>query len=331
MATGLPCSTVRWDNNWVSQASLDTATAAAIYEALWLGKNIQSWPRLFNSDKLPAHVENMFLNFFGGSFVIGFELPPYLTSFLDRHGIGYVDCSVSPVRFMDDLLFEVSAYSRDVTEAIRRYQVPEGLIRLQAGVVSSNVAKSNPRPPRPNSLLLILQTSFDKVVIENGSFATMTDHLERVLELAKEYDHVMIKEHPLESQAKVVAKLQKSLPSSQVTAENFYRLVGHGNLRGVAALSSSCVLEAKYFGKKGHYVLPGFSHDKLSVGLEGINIDDAVIMPDFWRDVLKPSGCPVTPKDGLRLPPKPNRFRQQLRTAWGFNQIDTDIAVGWAR
>ena len=53
-------------------------------------------------------------------------------------------------------------------------------------------------------------------------------------------------------------------------------------------------------------------------------------MPDFWREVLAPTGLELTPKDGLRLPAKPNRFRQQLRSAWGYNQIDTDIPVQWA-
>ena len=46
--------------------------------------------------------------------------------------------------------------------------------------------------------------------------------------------------------------------------------------------------------------------------------------------MLAASPCPVTPKDGLRLPAKPNRFRQQLRSAWGYNQIDTDIFIEWA-
>lgn len=330
MATGLPTEIVHWDNNWLNMSRIDRATAGAIYASFWQEPNIQSWPHLFEAQNLAPVVEDMFLRFFEDSFVVGFELPPYLVHFLDRHGIDFVDCSLSPVRFMDDLLFDVSASTQDMTDAIRSYGVPDALIRLQAGVVSSNVAKQNPRPPRPNSLLLILQTQFDKVVIENGRFSTVLDHLDAVLDLTQAYDHVIIKEHPLEPQKDVLERLTKLIPDNSVSTNNFYVLVSHPNVQAVAALSSSCVLEAQYFGKDGHYLIPGFSHDSFSVGIEGFNIGDDVIMPDFWRDVLASSNCPVTAKDGLRLGVKPNRFRQQIRSAWGYNQIDTDIPVRWA-
>lgn len=330
LATGLPSEIVHWDTNWVNGPRLDADTVAAIYESFWLKPNIHSWPQVFAAERLPSPVEAMFLHLFAGSFVIGFELPPYLAHFLTRHGIDFIDCSLSPVRFMDDLLIEMSSGSAGITEAIRKHAVPDSLITLQAGVLAANVAKENPKPPRPDSLLLLLQTSFDKVVIHDGRFTSILDHFEALLEYASGYRQVLIKEHPLESRADIRDILLKRVPNSLLTTDNFYRLVAHHNLKGVAALSSSCVPEAKYFGKAGHYLIPGFSHAQLASGIEGLNIDDIILAPDFWRDVLADSGCPVTPKDGLRLPPKPNRFRQQLRSAWGYNQLDTDIFVRWA-
>lgn len=330
MATGLPCGIVHWDNNWLNGSLLDAGTVEAIYRMMGLRARITDWPRVFSATELPQPVEDLLLRYFADSFVIGFELPPFLVDFLGRHDIGFVDCSLAPVRFMDDLLFELSSNTDAITEALLTHAVSDDFIRLQAGVVSSNVAKVNPRPPRPNTLLVILQTQFDKVVIENNRFAKVTDHLNRLKEVAKGYDHLLIKEHPLEPQPETRERLQKLLPHAQVTEDNFYRLVSHDNLTGVAALSSSCVLEAGYFGKAGHYLLPGYTPERFTVGQRGVMIDDAVICPDFWRDVLAGSPCPVTPRDGLRLPAKPNRFRQQLRSAWNYNQVDTDIAVGWA-
>ena len=330
MATGLPADIVHWDNNWLNRARLDIGTVEAIYRMMGHSPGIRAWPAVFAARTLPAPVEDMLLRMFAGSFVLGFEIPPYLAAFLDRHGIGFVDCSLSPVRFLDDVLFELSSNSEEITRALRPHGLSEAHFRLQAGIVSSNVAKANPKPPRPNSLLVILQTRFDKVVIENGRFATVLDHLDRLKSVAADYDHLLIKEHPLEPQPEARRHLLKILPHAQVTEENFYRLVSHDNVAGVAALSSSCVLEATCFGKKGHYLLPGFSPSSLNAGIEGFHIGDPVICPDFWRDILAASPCPVTPRDGLRLPAKPNRFRQQLRSAWSYNQIDTDIAVGWA-
>jgi len=179
--------------------------------------------------------------------------------------------------------------------------------------------------------LIILQTSFDKAVIQGHRYTTLAEHMSAVEAVAEGYDNVLIKEHPLEPQPNIRDRISMAMPNAQVTKENFYRLVSHQNLKGVAALSSSCVLEARYFGKNGHYILPGFDSKTLLVGSEGHYIDDILICPDFWRDILAPSQCPTTAKDGLRLPPKQNRFRQQLRSAWGFNQIDTDIIVDWAK
>lgn len=330
LATGLPCEIVHWDNRWINQARLDQATVEAIFQAFWLPPNIHSWPHIYTAEKLPDVVEDLLLRFFKRSFVIGFELPPYLAHFLARHEIGFVDCALSPVRFMDDLLFEVSASGQAADAILSSHKVPDVMIQLQAGVLSSHIAKDNPHPPRPNSLLLIMQTNFDKVVIENGRFVTILDHLDQLLAVAKDYDAVLIKQHPLEQQPDVLRRLTAQLPGSRETNENFYRLAAHPNLKGVAALSSSCVQEAVHFGKKGHYLMPGFQHGTHAVGQAPHNIGDVVITPDFWRAVLDAEGCAVTPQDGVKLPTKPNRFRQQLRSAWGYNQIDTDIPISWA-
>lgn len=331
MATGLPRETVVWDNNWINCARLDHDTVYAIYRSKWLMPSIQSWAKIFALEKLPDFVEDLFLGWFTESFVIGFELPPYLVGFFNRHHIPFIDCSLSPIRFMDDLVVDLSSNIVEVNEAIDIHAIPKRKFRLQAGIISSNVAKSNPFPPMPNTLLLILQTSFDKAVISRGRFTTVLDFLKEFEKIAYKYDHILVKEHPLESQREVLESICRIFPNIKITDDNFYRLVSHENLKGVAALTSSCVVEAEYFGKMGHYLMPGFSHTKNSIGLIPIQICEALIKPDFWRDIFCSAGLGVSAKDGLELEFKSNRFRQQIRSAWGYNQIDTDIAVGWAR
>jgi hypothetical protein len=330
MATSLPSETVHWDNNWINGARLDSAAVEAIYSAFGRRVDIHTWAYVFAASTLPDAVEELFVRLFANSLVIGFELPPYLSVFCTRHNIPFINVSISPVRFLDDLLIRISPSTSDMTAALHPYRITEDLIRLQAGVLSSTVAKANLTPPRPDSLLLILQTRFDKVVVENGCFTSVLDHLDELRDIAADYDNVLIKEHPLEAQPEVRDALQNALFGSQVTRENFYRLVAHDNLRGVVALSSSCVAEAGYFGKKGHYLISGFDPDRLVHGHESVDVDATVLAPDFWRDLLSTAGCPVSVKDGLRLPTKPNRFRQHLRSAWGYNHVDTDIFVQWA-
>lgn len=330
MATDLPLETVAWDDNWINGARLDTPAIEAIYAAFWLRADIHGWARIYAAPQLPAAVEGLFERLFAGALVIGFELPPYLTGFCTRHGIPFIDCSISPVRFMDDLLLRLSTSDLQIDQALRGYGVAEEMIRLQAGVLSSTAAKANLRPPPPNSLLVVLQTRFDKVVIENRRFTGLLDHLETLRGIAAGYDAVLIRQHPSEPQPDLCAAVQAALPGSQVTGENFYRLVSHDNLRGVAALSSSCVAEAGYFGATGHYLLPGFTPEAFVPGQAAVDVDGIVLAPDFWRDLLGAGGCPVSAPDGLRLPAKPNRFRQHLRSAWNYNQVDTDIFVQWA-
>ena len=57
--------------------------------------------------------------------------------------------------------------------------------------------------------------------------------------------------------------------------------------------------------------------------LSHASLDDVVLTPDFWRTVLAPH-APVTPADGMRLRPKPNRLRIALDSFWNYQQIDTD-------
>lgn len=330
MALGLPRETVVWDNNWLNCARIDHDTAYSIYQAMWLPPTIESWARIFSLSELPNCIEELFFRWFSDSLVIGFELPPYLVGFLDRYEIPFIDCSLSPIRFMDDLVFDICSNIEDSVCAMKPHSVSESEFHLQAGILSSNVAKGNPNPPLPNTLLVILQTSYDKAVISDRKFATVLDFLDELVDVAQEYDHILIKEHPLEPQRNVLNELKNIFPNVAVSTENFYRLLSHENLRGVAALTSSCVVEAGYFGKKGHYLMPGFTHAQNAIGLTPTPICDALIKPDFWREALGAAGLKVSRKDGLSMNFKPNRFRQQLRSAWGYNQIDSDIAVGWA-
>lgn len=331
-ATGLPVETVHWDPDWVQGARLECETIRAIYRAFWLEPRIESWARIHAARKLPPQVEGLLEGLFAGSLVVGFELPPWLGGFLRRRRIPFVDCTLSPVRFMDDLLFELSSNHPGIHAACRPHAVPEALIRLQAGMVAAHAARGMAQPPRPGSLLLVLQTSHDRSLIRGGRFARLHEHLPQLEALAAAHAEVLIREHPLQPRPELCALLLERLPRARLTDENTYRLLGHPNLRAVTALSSSVLAEARFFDKRSHRLLP----EERGAGATGteagpVTLGDMVLAPDFWREVLAPLGLKLSPRDGLRLPPKPNRLRLQLRSAWGYNRIDTDIAVGWAR
>lgn len=330
MASGLPCSEVVWDDKWENQPVFEADSMAAIYRSFWLEPSIVSWARIYGSPTMPAAVERLMEQVFADSLVIGFELPPILMHFFNRHGISFVDCALSPVRFMDDLLISISTSDPKTADELQPYEIPFAMQQLAAGVVSAHVAKRFSKPPRPDTLLLVLQTSYDKAVIRDGKFVAIDSHLDELQSVASEYSSVLVKPHPLEAESKSRDLLLRMLPNASETNENFYRLVSHPNLKGVAALSSSCIYEAGLFGKRQHTLMPSVICNRSSIYHKSLDVGDAILTPDFWRDVLRTFGVSVSAKDGLVLPSKPNRFRLQHRTAWGYNQIDTDISVAWA-
>jgi hypothetical protein len=330
MAIDLPQHIVSWDDDWTNQAVFEADAISSLYGCFWLEPSIYSWSKIYNTDYLPAAVEQVLHTLFSDSLVIGFELPPFLMHFLSRHHIPFLDCALSPVRFMDDLLIGVSTSDAQAQDLLRPYEVAKELQRLTAGVLSAHVAKQFKNAPWPNTLLLIMQTGFDKAVVGQGSFVTLEHHLGALLQLSRDYAHVLIKTHPLEPTPRLLDKLLQTLPNAKSTDENFYRLISHPNVIGVAALSSSAIYEAAFFGKRAHLLMPNVDFNKSAIGHDIIDIGDAILTPDFWRDALSFWSLPVSAKDGLSLSPKPNRFRLQHRTAWGYNQVDTDIAVAWA-
>lgn len=330
MATGLPSVVVHWDNNWLSKAKIDSDFAKAAYQGFWLQPNIRSWAYIYNLDRLPPFLESVLYSYFEDSLVIGFEIPPYLASLFNKFHLPFIDVSMSPIRFLPDVIFEMSSNVPSISESLSKHKVSEAVIELTAGVLTSHVAKGNRAPPRPDTMLVVLQTPFDKVVINKGRFDSILNYISELRHHVSRHSSLLIKEHPVEAQPDIVARLRSEFPHAQVTEENFYRLISHDNLRSVVALSSSCVSEARYFGKIGSYLIPDAERVKNVAGLRGVNIAEEIIVPDFWRDILEGLGLDVSRKDGLRLPVESNRFRKQLRSAWGYNQIDTDIVVKWA-
>jgi hypothetical protein len=95
----------------------------------------------------------------------------------------------------------------------------------------------------------------------------------------------------------------------------------------VLTVNSSTASEAPYFGKRVHTLAPlpirlGWRGATDEPGLWA-SLNDQVLSVDFWRTVLAPH-MPVSVRDGVLLPPKPNRLRIALDSFWNFQEIDTD-------
>ena len=132
-----------------------------------------------------------------------------------------------------------------------------------------------------------------------------------------------------------------------VIEDNAYRLLSMPEISAVLTVNSGLAYEAPYFGKHVHALAPlpvriawrgvapdSGSHASLNdvvlmhaslndVVLMHASLNDVVLTPDFWRTVLAPH-VRVSPADGMRLSPKPNRLRIALDSFWNYQEIDTD-------
>ena len=142
MATDLPQSVLSWGHASVADGRLTTADVTAIYAAFGLSPDILSWAAIHAIDRLPERVEALLDHVFNDSLVIGFELPPYLTHYLDRRGIPYICATIHPVRFLDDIFLGIRSNAPAVQEFLFSQRISEPFIRTMAGVQRASAARA---------------------------------------------------------------------------------------------------------------------------------------------------------------------------------------------
>lgn len=332
MATGLDDSVFCWNSGGVQDGLLGDHDVARLYRSFGLPCSIHSWARIHGIDVLPRRFEEMLRDRFRGAFVIGFEMAPYLTSFLDREGIFYVNVSVHPVRFLDDLLLGFASNHPGIREALFAHRLRDEAIRLTAGLQKATAARSFNKAFRPGSALFLMQTWHDQSQLRDGRFVSPADFLDEIIACAAGHAEFLVKEHPLGPNP-ATATMAALIPNMRLVDINVYRLLSVPEISTVATLSSSVGFEAGYFGKTSRFFLREplkLRRDETDDPAGYVAIRDAFLTPDFWRDVL---ACvmPVTAHDGITLPFKPNRLRIAIRGFWAFNEIDTDIPVHMAK
>ncbi len=106
---------------------------------------------------------------------------------------------------------------------------------------------------------------------------------------------------------------------------------GHDAIQAVYSISSSTVLEAKYWGKQSEY----FFQNPFDLAEEGdgtysdrryLPVFTGYLNPAFWADILGETVDVVTGID-VTVPDKPNRLRASLQNFWGYGALDIDILL----
>ncbi len=267
---------------------------------------------------------------------IGYELPPYLVAELDAADIPYVDLRIHPVRFLDDLLFAVRARHPDTQAELLDMAMAEGEVIATAGLREAT-CQMNTESALPHDTLVVLgQRPMDATQIVAGRFFDAFDHIAAIVRICAGHRAVLLKPHPQEQEhSLLVATAGAASNVIGVTGDNLYRLLSLPQVTAVLTVNSSAAYEVPYFGQQVHALAPlplrlawrgdvAVSGHCAARGMDRhASLDDRVLTADFWRSVLAPH-CAISPRDGVRLAPKPNRLRIALDSFWNFQEIDTD-------
>jgi hypothetical protein len=324
-ATALPVSVVAWGEG------VDTHH---LYEMWGVEKSWRGWAQIFDAGFAPegviAHIEQCFSD----AVVIGFELPESIKRILSYLGIPFLDFSIHPVRFLSDVFFAVQTNDPDVFESMLPHHADAASFYGPAGLVAASALKFMPRLRPRGDTLVVGQTRIDRSLVHGGRVLDLSDfapELRRILGLD---GRIVFKPHPYADTDFGLLAAGIPLRAMNLTRANIYALMACEGIRRVVGVSSSVLMEARYFGQPSLFLHePSFDiPDRAADAVPGqhLSIVDACFDVDFWREALAPL-VRVTAPDGQRFRRPPNSLRISLRNFWGMNELTTDFAVAIAR
>jgi hypothetical protein len=193
-----------------------------------------------------------------GAGVVGFELSDADRGYLSECGIPWVNLSIHPIRFLDDLCWDVScSFDYDFSNII----TSKSYISLCADMIMNRHSVSNELPPnKPKSLLIIGQTPFDRSVYYDGSLNSLGDYIDQLDALTADHECVYYRPHPHQSDPKVDALIHDRFRAIIDRSPDFYGFLATKGLVTGCAISSSTLFELPYFGIKAVGLLPRPPH-----------------------------------------------------------------------
>lgn len=300
--------------------SAEGSFAQGLYRGNQLQMCLRGWAEIYArspSKRDLASIEETF----GGALVVAFELPEIIRAGLAELDVPYLDLTIHPVRFLDDVSFGIRSNIPGVQRALQEWILTEEEISIGVGLAMSTLT----RMPPPSGCdqadgwaLFACQTTDDKVLIRDGRLMQTTDFLDSFAAMAARHPRILVKPHPVARTAPT--KLLKRLfPNVFEVDANFYLLLAQPGISDIYSITSSTSIEAPYFGKQGAHLSPYpyvFSQDRLT-DVEYLQVRPAIHLPQFWERALAGAGIPVRSAPRVDTTLWPNRMRRSLRASWG--------------
>lgn len=230
-----------------------------------------------------------------------------------------INISIHPVRFADDIFFNFETNDNNLSKRLKKYEVDYNLFYHYADMVKATCLKSVKNAKiKENSLVLVGQTSMDRVVFDGEKYLSLIDFIKDIKELSSRYDHVYFKPHPYSKNNKKIIKiLKKHIPNISTILDNIYHIMSNDRVKHIAGLNSSVLYEAKYFNKEvTFFYKPYFNFTTNDIGIYGDYFDSS-----FWSNILE------IENKNIKFPFIQNRLRKILNDFWGYNEISDEILL----
>lgn len=247
--------------------------------------------------------------------IIGFEVSAAYCALFSKCGVRWVNIRIHPLRFLDDLYFDVTA-SFDFSLAHATASL--GLISQCVHAISRpNLANAaDERHPR---LAIIGQTPIDKSVCFGGRFYSLRDYLTKLDRLVDRHSGVVYKPHPYLTDPEVDEFLIHRYDAERAEDLDTYRWLKDARLSTVCGISSSLLHESPHFGVRAVFL------DRRA-GVYGPPIDYRRLIDDvaFWSQGLlnRPEADSMPPRISQATPPQ---YLRSVFGCWGY-KTDTLFA-----
>jgi len=289
-----------------------------------LGREFSSagWASLY--DELgDEEVEDAIAERFAGSLVIAFEMPPYLERILRRAGIGFIDLSIHPVRYLPDYMFGVRSNIPEVSRRLHATQVPPSLFGDFARLSAARTARIyRNNLPEPGSALFLGQIEIDSSLIWRGRLHGEEDTELALTDLVARFPQVYFKAHPHRSDTARERALVESMPRCSWLEVNIYDVLARPEIALAASLSSGSLTEAGIFGRETRrYVarpslvdVTGAPHEEVFLHGRHVAAPPAIFRAAWWAHVLG-----ITDEVPAAALPDPtaSALRTSLNQKWG--------------
>lgn len=260
--------------------------------------------------------------------IIGYELSEQTRNVLNQLKINYIDIWLHPIRYLDDILFCFNSNNILIHNKLFDFNIDREVYIAYATrlkVQSYRGWKRGESDVPKNSAVFIGQTLNDKSVNRNGRFLSVIDFREQFEQLVRSHDKVFYSRHPFVKYGdEHILQYIRQFKNVSLTDFSSYDLLCHKNVKTIMSVSSSVLIEAKYFGKKTvclYRPVVALCDTNEHREYHYSSVYQDFVFSYFWSKVLSPV-LPVKECSRISFFNEKDKLRDALGFYWSYGKID---------